>query len=839
MKKTLLLGTAALVLSASISVSAQNTPVSQMEKLDRGVVAVPAKGGKGYMVTWRLLGTDDANTTFTLLRNGSTAVKKGIADVTAVVDEYGVSASTYSVVTYYKGTPVDTSAAVKPWTNIYKSIQLDRPATGAAGASYYPNDCSAGDADGDGEYEIFVKWEPNNAKDNSQSGTTDIVYIDCYKLSGKKLWRINLGKNIRAGAHYTQFMVWDFDSDGSAELICKTGPGSIDGQGLYVTEAADDATIKNVDNTKDWRNGDGKVRGGQEYLTVFDGETGAAIHTIFYRPNRAAGYGGAPGWTFNWDDRSGRNDTEFGNRGERYLAAVAYLNGPDKNPSAVMCRGYYTWAHLWAVDFDGKKLKQRWYHYATSRTTYELTDSLGKKTKYTPSAPPTDNKNGSRTAYGNGNHNLTCGDVDGDGCDEIIWGGAGIDHDGKLMYATGNSHGDAMHLSDFDPTTPGMEVFTVHESGGGWDMHEAATGKIIHSHHPGSGDNGRGVAADIDPAHEGAEFWSASTRSPRNAITGETVISAAPSMNFRMYWDGDLQDELLDGNKLTKWNGSSFAGGLVNGSDFNKFASSSHCNSTKATPCLLADLFGDWREELVLWDGSNPSKINIFTTNEPTSFRLPTLMHDHTYRLAIAWQNVAYNQPPHLGYYLPNKFKIKLELMGKGQWKQTVNVNEPIDSIVIINQYSTTVPDVIKVITPDGTVYEKAKATSTSTYTAMGLKRTRSLTKKNLIITGAPREAGVYKLVVESGPSSIDNSIVQDTIVITSVDPTAIDATIATTEDAEMTVYNTNGVKLYSKNVRVNGNGSTSAELNGVVPGVYVVRFKTANREWSTKVTKE
>ena len=652
-----------------------DTPASQMEKLDRGLVVIKYPEGKGvkYFASWRLLGTDDQNTTFALLKNGET-IQDNICKSTNV---NGISASAtdkFQVVTYQNGKVVETSAEVTPWEKYYLEVKLDKPANGALGGTYSPNDCSVGDVDGDGQYEIFVKWDPSNSKDNSQSDKTDNVFLDCYKLDGTKLWRIDLGVNIRAGAHYTQFMVYDFDKDGRAELMCKTAPGSKDGQGNFVNQAATDENIKAADNTKDWRTSAGRINGGQEYLTVFNGETGAAIHTIAYYPNRnaKAELSEAAG-TFNWDDRSGKNDKgDYGNRGERYLACVAYLGGTEANASAVFCRGYYTYAYLWAVDFDGQQLKTRWLHSSDKKDTYRLMDANGQE--QTLQGTICTSGLGRYTMYANGNHNLTVGDVDGDGKDEIVWGSAALDDDGKMLYAVGFGHGDAIHLGDMDPDRPGLELFDVHEEKGRypWDLHDAATGEILWQGGQHGVDNGRGLAADIVESSRGYEFWSSyggfddnpdyvanskdsdkqpyRNQNPFNAISGLQAGNKKPSMNFRIYWDGDAQDELLDGTTIAKYNKDSDATTLGVGSSSITGQSN---NSTKATPNLSADIFGDWREELILRNSSNDA-LNIFSTVIPTDYRVPTLMHDHTYRMAIAWQNVAYNQPPHLGYYLPD-----------------------------------------------------------------------------------------------------------------------------------------------------------------------------------------
>ena len=676
-----------------------DTPASQMEKLDRGLVVTKYSSGKSvkYFASWRLLGTDDKNTTFALLKNGE-VLQDNITQATSVSDISATASDRFQVVTYQNGNIVDTTPEVAPWTKYYLEVPLDKPEGGTIVGwkpynsstkkyedavdmpyTYSPNDCSVGDVDGDGQYEIFVKWDPSTSQDNSiGSGNSGSVYIDCYRLDGTKLWRIDLGNNIRAGAHYTQYMVYDFDGDGKAELMCKTAPGSKDGQGNYVNQAATDDNIKAADNAKDWRVSGGRINGGQEYLTVFNGLTGAAIHTVAYYPNRnaKAELSEAAG-TFNWDDRSGKNDKgDYGNRGERYLACVAYLGGTDANASAVFCRGYYTYAYLWAVDFDGSQLKTRWLHSSDKKNTYRLMDADGQE-ETLPGTICTSGL-GRYTMYANGNHNLSVADVDGDGKDEIIWGSAALDDDGKMLYAVGFGHGDAIHLGDMDPDRPGLELFDIHEEKGdyAWDLHDAATGEILWKGGQKGQDNGRGLAADIVADTRGYEFWSSyggfdsnsRNQNPFNAISGKQAASTKPSMNFRIYWDGDAQDELLDGTTISKYGGSTLGVG-------SQSITGQSNNSTKATPNLSADIFGDWREELILRNSTN-NALNIFTTVIPTDYRVPTLMHDHVYRLGICWQNVAYNQPPHLGYYLPDYIESFqgvaptgiTEVMDNGKW---------------------------------------------------------------------------------------------------------------------------------------------------------------------------
>jgi rhamnogalacturonan endolyase len=572
----------------------------QMERLDRGLVAVKCEAG--VFVSWRLNGDEDPQTLFNLYRNDRLLNQEPLAGATCQTDADGTLNDTYTVKALAGGKEISTSPQVKPWPLPYLPIPLNRPAQDETmPVEYLPNDCSVGDLDGDGVYEIIVKWNAR-ARDNSHAGITDPVLLDAYKLDGTQLWRIDLGKNIRGGAHYTQFMVYDLDGDGKAEVVCKTAPGTKDGKGKYVLLGSDDPQA-------DYRNKDGHVIDGPEYLTVFNGTAGAEVTTIPYNPPRGNTLKATWG-----DDR--------GNRSERHLACIAYLDG--LHPSVVMCRGYYTRAVLAAYDFDGKQLKERWvYDSGTER----------------------DVKN---TAYGQGNHSLSAGDVDGDGFDEITYGAACIDHDGTLLYSTGLGHGDAHHLSDLDPDRAGLEVFVVHEtkpSPAGVELRDARTGALLFGR-PTTVDVGRGMAADIDGRHRGFEFWSTASDTVYN-IKGQAISTKRPSVNFRIYWDGDLQDELLDGTKIEKWTGD----GALRMVDFADWGARS-VNGTKRNPCLSADLFGDWREEVIYYDKNDPSRLMVFTTAIPTQYRLATLMHNLLYRLGVASQNVAYNQPPHLNVYI-------------------------------------------------------------------------------------------------------------------------------------------------------------------------------------------
>ncbi|MBR5062214.1 MAG: rhamnogalacturonan lyase [Prevotella sp.] len=761
-----------------------------MENLKRGLVVVPASTGE--FVSWRLLGTDNDNTTFDVLRDGE-VIAKDIINATCYSDKQGNASHHYQVVTKVNGEATDTTETVSPWSDVYYKLKLDRPANGTD-YEYCPNDCSVGDVDGDGEYELFVKWDPSNSKDNSQSGKTGNVYIDCYKFDGTKLWRVDLGKNIRAGAHYTQFLVYDFNGDGKAELICKTAPGSIDGVGNYVNQATNESSISSTSNKLDYRNSNGYILQGPEYLTVFNGETGAAIHTVWYNPNRNFGVGKAENYNGDWGD-------SYGNRGDRFLAAVAYLDGADKNPSAVMVRGYYTQAYLWAVDFDGEHLSTKWLHASTSKYYVELTIGNQKQPRKAYTKNTSGKSGGSCTMFGNGNHNISVADVDGDGCDEILFGSAAVDNDGTLLYATGFGHGDAIHVSDLIPSRPGLEVFQIHEeSPYGWDVHDAATGEIIWSA-TGDSDNGRGMAAQLQASEYGFYFSSANDRQQRSATTGKVASTNSTSLNFRIYWDGDVQDELLDGTKIDKWNGNGTTRLYIKGKNPYDYNSSSSCNSTKSTPNLQADIFGDWREEIILWSTADNATLNIFTTIEPTSYRVPTLMHDHVYRMGVAWQNAAYNQPPHLGYYLPDRFMPKLVALDGSAKEQTVILGDSITPIVL-NFINTTTVIVDSTYTPTGNVKGLASE----------FERTTNYGDKQITIKGLPSSAGDYTLVLRMAGNTARPGYVYDYVTIhVQDDPSGIHS--AETGNGTSEIYTMSGMKV-------------STQATSLPTGVYILKGK-------------
>ncbi len=584
----------------------------QMENLDRGVIAVHNANDSVY-VGWRLLGTEPDAIAFNVYHQSGTEKpvklnKKPVKESTNL--EAGkqdfTKDNSYFVKAVLNGKEQEASRRFTLKANTpaqqFVNIPLKTP------AGYTPNDVSTGDLDGDGEYEIILH-QTGKSIDTPSTGISGIPIFQAYKMDGTLLWEINLGRNIREGAHYTQFMVYDLDGDGIAEFACKTADGTIDGKGVVVGDSAKDFRNLNKASGPLY----GKVLDGPEYFTIFSGKTGEALATTNYIPERYPLNG--------WNGHGGNGGSDnTGNRVDRFLACVAYLDGI--HPSVVMCRGYYGRSVLAAWDWRNGKLTSRWVF---------------------------DSKDGENPFSGQGNHNLCVADVDGDGKDELIYGSMVVDDDGKGLFSTGFHHGDAIHVGELIPGRPGLQVFGIHEieertTGPGAAVYDAKTGEVLYKGSMNK-DVGRGVAEDIDPSNPGAEMWFSGSDGLLN-MNGERIGEAPSSTNFVIWWDGDPGRELLDGNHIHKYKkGRIFtAEGCVSN------------NGTKSTPALSADLFGDWREEVIFRTADNQN-LRIYTTTIPTKLRIYTLMHDPQYRLAIATQNVAYNQPPHTGFFLGTEMK--------------------------------------------------------------------------------------------------------------------------------------------------------------------------------------
>ena len=610
-----------------------NLTKMNIEHLDRGVVAIPQKGK--VILSWRTLMSDRVGEPYDVYRNGQklnkSPLKKG---GTFFIDEQPLSGDAVYEVRGggRKGKYVLAADAPED----YLPVKLQKPADGVTpdgrSYSYTANDASVADVDGDGAYEIILKWDPTNAHDNAHDGFTGPTLFDCYRLDGTLLWRIDMGINIRSGAHYVPFIIYDLDGDGCAEFIVRTADGTRDSKGRVIGDSLADYRYRpqpdaqNPTPEKEWgkynrqeRPMTGRILAGPEFISVFNGLTGEVMDSKPYIPER--------GNLMDWGD-------SYANRSDRMLAGVGYLDG--RHASAIFCRGYYTRTVIAAWDWDGHELRQHWV-FDTDKPEWA-------------------------SYAGQGNHNLRVADVDGDGCDEITYGSMAVDHDGRGLYNTGMGHGDAIHLMAFDPQSTRLQVWDCHENRrDGSELRDAATGKVIFQV-PSKSDVGRCMAADIDPANPGLEMWSSDSHGIRN-IKGEVIYSAQDpddpqhqqhlilngrhlSVNFGIWWDGDLLRELLDRETVSKYDWTNHA--II---DVVRFPGVVFNNGTKSNPCLSADILGDWREEVIARTPDS-SELRIFVSPIPTDYRINCLMQDIPYRLSVAAQNVGYNQPSEPGFYL-------------------------------------------------------------------------------------------------------------------------------------------------------------------------------------------
>ena len=606
-------------------------PKGQPVPLKRGLMALHMSSGN--LVSWRARKADTRNYKFLLYRGTSAETQdkalnsgKYIAGKTNYLDAAGKAEAYYRLEVYDDNNELVESEVSQPaWSDQTKYITLEGGAPTdptSARATYTPNDASFADMDGDGEYEIILKWAPSNEKDAKDSGTTSPAFYSCYKLDGTRLWMLHTGHNMFNSAHTTPFVAWDMDGDGFGEFMVKTAPGAIDGEGNYVIMDGDDPTA----NLKSSR---GKQDKGSEYMTIFDGTTGAELQTVKYH----TAYGDVS--TSFWGDGNQ-------NRSERYLAGIAWLDGEDANPSGIFARGYYSGCNIGAYDWDGANLTLRWLHRGTAKNDGTVTYADGTVVKMNSSV------------YGEGAHSFAVGDVTGDGCQEITYGSGAINADGTTLYRTGLEHGDATHLGDFIPSRPGQEFFMpLEHSPYGANLRDARTGEIIFRI-TAAGDTGRGVIAHFNPEAEDA-YWQTSADASlydtsQNVILENVSHGGGAGLSFRIFWNGTLADDFYGKNILEYWNPTekAFWRMQVNGGNY---VIGNYNNSSKQNPCVMGDLLGDWREEIVTWTESGGDyQLIINATNYPTDYTFPHLMDDLAYRAQLVAENSVYNQPPHVSY---------------------------------------------------------------------------------------------------------------------------------------------------------------------------------------------
>jgi rhamnogalacturonan exolyase len=696
-----------------------------LEDLGRGFIGIHTD--EGNFLTWRIFKREiegkSRNTLHTpaikIYKNGSLIAE--VKDCGNYLDASGTENDFYEI---QVGDAPKEPLLQSIGQNSYIEIPIQKPGDGTTPIgdvyTYSANDMSVGDADGDGEYEFYLKWDPSNSHDVSHSGYTGNCYIDCYKLSGQLLWRLDLGPNIRAGAHYTQFMVMDFDGDGKAEMSVKTAPGSnitrydadgriisrefitlpqrdiemginhesnfvcskqdyldhlvqifktwqehpmvasgqwpktleecfgLDVQYTYPLQDEDAKSLVDyfVDVYAPMRSTNNKLRDiegfiyeGPEYLTMFSGD-GQEIETIdFPFPRQDDG--------LMWGDYA-MPRIEPCNRVDRFLSGVAYLDGV--HPHLVICRGYYTRTTITAYLFQEGK------HQEVFRV-----DS-GHVLMSNPFQDGPHEQEGSDPVYGTlagqGNHSLSVADIDQDGYQEIIYGAAIIDHDGTLYQSLYGElpngeraklgHGDALHVGKFDPKKPGYQIFSVFEGAQhapyGFAFRDAKTGEIFFGEYAEE-DLGRAMVGEVSDKHPGFSLWVRDMFDLDGNKIDEPLLGTNMSIRFK----ADCSTQIIDGvdyqNQLAKGVISDIRNGIIlepQGTLTN--------NGTKGNPCLVADIWGDYREELILRT-EDSTALRIYTSTEVSDRALFTLMEDAMYRVGVAWQNNCYNQPCYPSFY--------------------------------------------------------------------------------------------------------------------------------------------------------------------------------------------
>ncbi|MCQ2537909.1 MAG: rhamnogalacturonan lyase [Lachnospiraceae bacterium] len=739
-----------LAKSEKLKTSVTYKKEEQLEKLNRGLVGVQTDDG--VFLAWRLFKNEVTGATekgltgtdFNVYRNGEKIAF--VSESTNMLDKDGKAGDTYTVRPFVNGVEGEASeeAVMVSGGKNYIEIPMQVPAGGITGDTervkgtthdysygkpytYSVNDISVGDIDGDGELEYFVKWDPSNSHDVSHRGYTGKCYIDCYKLDGRLLWRLDMGVNIRSGAHYTQFIVYDFDGDGKAEMSVKSAPGTKitrynpDGSVLsekYITTPAEDVEkgITNNDNYvcsaddyfeytvkrfMNWRelpevkNGhwpdtleacfkmpakysyplsredavelanyymddfapilsdknklrefEGFIYEGPEYLTMFSGE-GEEIETVYFPVPR-----GDDG--LSWGDFAWKRH-EPCNRVDRFQSAVAYLDG--KHPYLLICRGYYTRTTITAYDFRNRKHE---IYFKVDSGHVLMDNPYGHHSAVDGDDPVYG------IVSGQGDHSLSVADVDGDGCQEIIYGACTIDHDGSVLYSTKDKmpdgrmvklgHGDSMHVARINPDRPGFEIFNVFEGASsvpyGYALRDAETGKVYFGE-PADKDLGRCMIGDINPNVRGLQVWVGKVQDCNGNVLPDKLLGT----NCNIKWAADLSTQVTDGVDYVGGRHIGLIGDNTHGIMLAPEGTSTN-NGTKGNPCLVADIFGDFREELVLRT-EDSTALRIYINTELTEHKLFTLLHDTMYRCGVAWQNNVYNQPCYTSFYYASDMNFK------------------------------------------------------------------------------------------------------------------------------------------------------------------------------------
>ncbi|MDD3321566.1 MAG: autotransporter-associated beta strand repeat-containing protein [Paludibacter sp.] len=622
------------ILLLSFNLSAQRP----MDKLDRSVVA--QKVSNGVYVNWRITSDEWYNTYYKLYRDGSLIFTTTTSGASNYLDPSGTISSKYTVSKVKNSIESDQSTQASVLTQSYLEIPM-RDIKKLGKTLYYLNDATVADLDGDGQYEIIIK----RMRRDWTAECVDFTYFEAYKLDGTFMWAIDVGPNITMDVEIN-IAAFDFDGDGKAEVFMRTSDDTVFGLDIN-NQGGTSVGDRDGDGYTNYRKapfngigGDGFMNAGPEYLSLIDGMTGKELDWVNFIPR---------GQSSDWGD-------SYGHRANKFFFGAPYLDG--KKPSLFIGRGIYTRTKMQTYDIVNKKFVPRW--------SWEvLAANQLQQGKY-DDVP--------KNYFGQGYHNYAIADVDGDGCDEINWGSMTIDNDGKPLYSTELGHGDAQHYGDFDPYRKGLEMFACNEDNPGTNMRDAKTGQILYRHISTS-DVGRCGAGNISDTSKGSEIWGAGVGlSATDRVEGQSFGVAESNC---IYWDGDLLQEMCDHTgfststgvgygQITKFNGYGNVSSLLNASAYS-------CNYTKGTPCLQADIIGDWREEAIWWR-TDSLALRIYTTPIQTTNRIYTLMQDAEYRQAICWQMCGYNQPPHTSFYLGSDFPTPIPAQstnGKIVWTGT------------------------------------------------------------------------------------------------------------------------------------------------------------------------
>jgi len=607
--KKILLLFALIMMSVLTAYSQRKT-----DALDRGLIAM--KTTNGVYCSWRILGEEYYDVKYNLYRDG-TKVNSEPLSVSNYSDAAGTASSKYTVKAVVRGTEQAASKEATVWTDSY--LEITPKHAPSITSTLVPNDACCADADGDGELEILIKYD-NKEEINSlfpkEGHNGEYTIFEVLKMDGSLLWWVNCGPNMGDFQNNEQnIAAYDWDQDGKAEAIMRLSEGSV----IHMKDGSTYTIGADGKNGTAWTNyRTPKVEGGvewfthygNEFLVYLNGETGVPYQVMEFPLKRLED--GETDLNKAWGDG-------YGHRSSKYFFGAPYLDG--RKPSIFLARGIYTRHKMIAYDVnpDTHELSVRW--------RWNCNDS-------------------SSPWYGQGYHNYGIADVDWDGRDEICFGSMVIDDNGKGLSTTGLGHGDAQHHGDFNPYIHGHEIYACNEDRPDNNYRDATTSKIYYRQ-TSSNDDGRAMMGNFSNEYPGCLGRSGHDTAISSVTNAHIPVDIPFDVNFRIYWDGDLLEETFNGTGTKNSAGRIYKPGVGNITTLNGSLTN---NDTKATPCYQADLFGDWREEVMMRTADN--KIRIYTTTIPTEWRNYTLWHDMQYRNAMVWQMNGYNQPPHTSYFL-------------------------------------------------------------------------------------------------------------------------------------------------------------------------------------------